>query len=541
MRPTPHRRERPVSQPQTYNRQYNFTEYQALNPTLPLPAAFVDLEFNNVKVTLDQTLSNLKLIQRDDGKLLNGIVGRDQLAPDVVLGVNPSTPWAKGINYVVNDTVFFGLQLYRCLIAHIAGVFATDLAAGKWLLIADFSALVTAGVASIGGATGVVTIPGGNITGNVLTVVRYDASQTLTSPQKVTALANIGAQAALSAGTGISIVGATVSNTGLISLGGATGAIVAGAGVAVSGQNLNNTGVLSISGVTGAVIANAGLAVSGQNLNNDGVLTIAGNKGAFTLGDGLTNATNIVKADPAYHRGYLSGLELSTAGSTGIFGIASGVAADSTGAQLMLLSSALTKSTGAWVVGNVAGALDTGAISPNTWYHVHLIKRPDTGVVDVLVSLSATSPTLPANYTVFRRIGSMKTNGSSWWAKFTQFGDDFLWDAAVLSEINTATLSNTPTSFTLTGVPTGVKVFAHLSGLFQNAAVGVEVLVNSPDPTGAGPGGGLTTCRTQVAGIANAWASDIRTNTSAQVVAYASAASSTLVAATKGWTDTRGR
>jgi hypothetical protein len=59
-------------------------------------------------------------------------------------------------------------------------------------------------------------------------------------------------------------------------------------------------------------------------------------------------------------------------------------------------------------LGTAAGALDTGAIANSTWYHVWLIERVDTGVVDVLFSLSATAPTMPANYTRKRRIGSMK-------------------------------------------------------------------------------------------------------------------------------------
>lgn len=109
-------------------------------------------------------------------------------------------------------------------------------------------------------------------------------------------------------------------------------------------------------------------------------------------------------------RSYLAGLTLSTAGSSATFGIAAGVATNSTNADMMALAFAYTKTASAWALGTAAGSLDTGTIA-NAWYHVFLIKGPDTGVVDVLTSLSVTSPTLPANYTLFRRIGSMR-NGS---------------------------------------------------------------------------------------------------------------------------------
>jgi hypothetical protein len=65
-------------------------------------------------------------------------------------------------------------------------------------------------------------------------------------------------------------------------------------------------------------------------------------------------------------------------------------------------------------------------------YHAYLIKRPDTGVVDVLTSVSATAPTLPTNYMLFRRVGSMKTNGSFQWIKFIQQGNVFYWDSPTL-------------------------------------------------------------------------------------------------------------
>ena len=131
-----------MAQPTTYNRNYNFTDYQAENPSDPLPADRIDAEFNLVKQTLDETLANLALLQRDDTELANATVGRDQLKTELLLGVSEPTPWLTATAYAVGDTVFNGSGFYLCETAHTSGTFATDLSAGKWTLLADFSSLV---------------------------------------------------------------------------------------------------------------------------------------------------------------------------------------------------------------------------------------------------------------------------------------------------------------------------------------------------------------------------------------------------------------
>ena len=72
-----------MPQPPTYNRQTNFQNQQSLTPNEPLPADELDSELNSVKLTLDATLGNLALIQRDDGELSNETVGVDQLKPEL--------------------------------------------------------------------------------------------------------------------------------------------------------------------------------------------------------------------------------------------------------------------------------------------------------------------------------------------------------------------------------------------------------------------------------------------------------------------------
>ena len=69
-----------MAQPTPYKRQYNFTDWQTVNPTKPLPAHELEAELNAVELTVGQIRSNLGLIQRDDGKLANQSVTPESLS-----------------------------------------------------------------------------------------------------------------------------------------------------------------------------------------------------------------------------------------------------------------------------------------------------------------------------------------------------------------------------------------------------------------------------------------------------------------------------
>lgn len=129
-----------MSQPPTYNRSFNFSDYQATNPSTPVPGNKLDDEFSRIKAVLDAIRANLALIQRDDTAVANESIGYDQLKAELDgFGFNPPTEWTTATNYVVRDTVFHDSSFYRCLVSHTSGTFATDLAADKWALIADFT------------------------------------------------------------------------------------------------------------------------------------------------------------------------------------------------------------------------------------------------------------------------------------------------------------------------------------------------------------------------------------------------------------------
>ena len=68
-----------------------------------------------------------------------------------------------------------------------------------------------------------------------------------------------------------------------------------------------------------------------------------------------------------------------------------------------------------------AGGLDTGVEASDTWYGVYVI-ADTSGVnpVDALLSASFVSPTLPAGYDIFFRLGAVRNNSASDFLEFLQ-------------------------------------------------------------------------------------------------------------------------
>jgi hypothetical protein len=99
----------------------------------------------------------------------------------------------------------------------------------------------------------------------------------------------------------------------------------------------------------------------------------------------------------------------------------------------------------------------------------------------VLLSLSATSPTLPANYTLSRRIGAMKTDGAGAWVKFIQDGDTFMWDAPVADYVGVSNPGTTAILRTLS-VPPGVNVVAVFHARSYTTTAGSAVATLFTDP-----------------------------------------------------------
>lgn len=247
----------------------------------------------------------------------------------------------------------------------------------------------------------------------------------------------------------------------------------------------------------------------------------------------------------AFPRSYLAGLNISTGSDTDHYlDIAVGECRDVANSIDVIFSSALTKQIDAvWAVGTDAGGLDTGSVGTSTTYHVFVIKRTDTGVVDALFSTSPTSPTMPTNYDKKRRIGSRYTDGSANFVAVLQNGDECLLVAPVGDY--TATNPGTSAVTRTLSVPTGIVVWAkHVFLHFDSSPSGSSsALVTSLDQSDVAPSSTILTTRVAVGSGIGSTSLLIKTNTSAQIRTRleVSDAGISISGTTSGWIDRRGR
>lgn len=102
--------------------------------------AAVDAELAAISTSINALRSNQSLNQRDDGNIRDGRVKLFTLAPEVLAllisyGAVPRGAWQTATLYGLKDLVSQGGNTYMAVVPHLSGVFATDLAAGRWLLI----------------------------------------------------------------------------------------------------------------------------------------------------------------------------------------------------------------------------------------------------------------------------------------------------------------------------------------------------------------------------------------------------------------------
>ncbi len=145
--------------------------------------------------------------------------------------------------------------------------------------------------------------------------------------------------------------------------------------------------------------------------------------------------------------------------------IASGGGMDDTGAYWITTAAFTKQSDVAWAVGSTAGGLDTGAVG-NSDYYIWAIARSDTGVTDILYSLSSTAPTMPTNYNFKRLIGWFKRLVGTIVA-FTTYeteggGLQLLWSSPTL-DVNLANTLTTARRTDALKVPLNFSVIAEIN------------------------------------------------------------------------------
>lgn len=136
-----------MAQPTAFVPATDYSGYQATNPDAPFSGALMDADLAAIQLTTDQVRANLALLQRDDGALLNGLVTPFSMSAAALALIASaewtvaSASWATATSYPQYQLVRYDAGVaadgtYLSATAHTSGTFATDLAAGKWILIA---------------------------------------------------------------------------------------------------------------------------------------------------------------------------------------------------------------------------------------------------------------------------------------------------------------------------------------------------------------------------------------------------------------------
>lgn len=351
-----------MTQPTPYNRTHAFTDTN------------LEAELDDIEVTLDGTLANLELIQRDDGQLRDETVEPHTLSSRtlslIAAAYNPLGAWVTSTAYAVRDSVTNGGSFYICAVAHTSGTFATDLAAGKWMLVGN-----SAAVSSVHGRTGAVVAASGDY---AATEVDNDSGVSGSSVAAALNTLDSGKQAL---------------NANLTALAGLSGA-------ADLAPFFTASGTMSTMTVTSQA----------RQLLNDSTAAVM----RTTLGVPQLISHNTL----CPHRN-LAGLTNSVTSAT--FTADMLVLEDTSGNQLAISSFSKT----AAITTSGLGGRDAGAEAANTWYHVWAIAKAD-GTQGIVLSTSTTvgGITFPSGYSYAGYIGAILNDSASDFQLFRQMGDE---------------------------------------------------------------------------------------------------------------------
>ena len=450
-----------MAQPTPYNRLTSFSNLSALSPSTPPPGNDLDAEYNAIKTTLDAILVDLALIQNDDTTLKNASVGPAQLSSQLTAGFTAPTAWVTGTAYTASPAscVLQSSKMYICLVSHTSGVFATDLAAGKWLQIFDLTAI------SLGTASQVaVSAHGTNVVTNVQTSLNN-----LEDNKAATSHTHTASQISDSTADGRAFLTATLaSQKTLLGLGAlaflnSVSITAVTAQLAFTGKitpaAINSTTDWNPTGWATAVVIEVSttadnVTLSGMLATSDGDIKILDNVGTtnLTILPGVGSAANQVtlprpmvlrpgQSAVFKYDGTATKWRLQSPVPTsplpgasfknlycGNAGARNGFTAPGTpNSQFLITYDELILEDGqgeTWRVtsgSHTISTATTGAVNGlesafslvSAKIFVWVIGNPTSNTIGGLMSLSATAPTLPSGYTFKARVGATFTDGSS--------------------------------------------------------------------------------------------------------------------------------
>lgn len=122
----------------------------------------LDADFVELRDTINDVLTQLQLIQRDDGDVRNGTVHAQAFTSDslalmagssiasTTVEWKPRGAWVTATLYKIGNIVETGTPAvaYACAVEHVSGTFATDYAAYKWVVLSSPRTLVSADIVS---------------------------------------------------------------------------------------------------------------------------------------------------------------------------------------------------------------------------------------------------------------------------------------------------------------------------------------------------------------------------------------------------------
>lgn len=319
---------------------------------------------------------------------------------------------------------------------------------------------------------------------------------------------------------------------------------VAGTGDVVGPASSVDLRLAMFNGATGKIIADsgklAGDVVTGPASSISGSIPTYGDTSGKVLAAANPTMADLLSA----MTGPMPTIANDTTDATNdvLFSVGSCFSTDATHWPIVAAATRIKQLDVAWAVGNNAGGRMSAAAIANTTYHCYVIRRPDTGVVDFGFDTSATSPTLPANYTQYRRIGSIiRETGVI--VPFFQNGNLFRRRTPFTAISGTAAYAALLTAM---GTPAGITTqpimrAAVVTTAAQSASVvlgdaalgGIDSTILSVGAVGA----------TEVNQASAFVTSGFNTNTASQIytsLVISAGSVTTFSITTMGWTDTRG-
>jgi len=258
-----------------------------------------------------------------------------------------------------------------------------------------------------------------------------------------------------------------------------------------------------------------------------------------TPGDGTITEAKL-DTNAILRRGHFWGLNTgnNSGDATNDIDIGVGECTSEDGTTNIVLSSSMTKRIDAtWTAGTGNGGFPSAlTLTTDIWYHLFVIKKTSTGVVDVGfdTSLTATNLLNTSTYDKYRRIASVYRNSTPAIELYFQQGDYFYWKDWAWTQITNPADGNVTVS-----TPTGVRTLGQFHARVNNTNSNpVYALLQATDQTVTGSATLATTGHASTGGgfaHAQIW---VMTNTSSQIQNTDSSNGSSIH--TIGWRDFRG-